>query len=276
MPAFTTFFRLCTATAAVLALLPAVSASPKSNVFGALTPTSTMKHYDAGSLNPNNPVLNKLALSSREYLTNAKRMARGLPLNRPRFYNGESAGICILRGHAGLTDTRQASAPPRPARPLCPAPRATGTIRVEGDSLDGYISRIPNAFGEYGITTDESEALSVSITSCDEESFDIVTLNGIADFPYFGGVSGFANTSPDLLAGSTNYVYIAGTLQTPHDSVPVLQPNSFSYATGISEPSESALWTISDTNELTAQWINVNGDYSTSSSTHGSGPALRW
>lgn len=34
--------------------------------------------------------------------------------------------------------------------------------------------------------------------------------NGIADFTFLGGISGFASNSPSLAAGSPNYAYLGG------------------------------------------------------------------
>ena len=59
--------------------------------------------------------------------------------------------------------------------------------------------------------------------------------NGYRDFPYVGGIAGFANDSPDLRTGSFNYVYIGGVSQstlsvhphTPSTHVTFLFPSHF-------------------------------------------------
>lgn len=41
--------------------------------------------------------------------------------------------------------------------------------------------------------------------------------NGIADFTFLGGISGFVSNSPNLAAGSANYAYLGGV--TPSKSL---------------------------------------------------------
>ncbi|KAH9926339.1 hypothetical protein B0H21DRAFT_826576 [Amylocystis lapponica] len=221
--------------AAVAALVVSVGATP--------TPTS------ANGLNPPQVDLKAVPLNAAEPMTNAKRMARGLPPNRPRFQ--------IYGSHL---EPRMSDVPN-------PCPPVTGYIQVGGLGTATYVSRTPNAFGEYGTTTDISAALSVQYTSCDSTSpFDLVALNGIADYPYFGAISGFSDATPNLSASSPNYFYLGGTVHTAPGAPPAIGGNSFTAATGTSESIESAIWTLdSSSGVLTAHWVNPDGSNPASS-----------
>ncbi|TFY61392.1 hypothetical protein EVJ58_g4535 [Rhodofomes roseus] len=160
-------------------------------------------------------------------MTNAQRLRRGLSPNRPSFYR------------SAQSLTARASPIPDP-NPGCTT--RTGTLLVSGAGVPSgaIVSRIPNDFGEYGITTDAADALQVQYADCgNNQPVDLVTLNGIADFNFFGGITGFASTSPDLDPGSTNYAYIGGV--TPKDI-------------------ESAIWRVNGADgAVTAQWFNSDG-----------------
>ncbi|MDQ6725598.1 MAG: Ig-like domain repeat protein [Actinomycetota bacterium] len=146
---------------------------------------------------------------------------------------------------------------------LAPAPAAhaapftacvqTGTIKVTNTDSNtdiGFVSKTWNSFGEFVVTTTPSDYLSVSVPSGSEQS--ITALNGQnASFPYVGGITGFANTSPNLGPGSSNYAYLGGTTATPAGSPPVAGANAFTSATGIPEPIESAIWTQQASSTLT-------------------------
>ncbi|KAI0919626.1 hypothetical protein AcV5_001640 [Taiwanofungus camphoratus] len=235
------FALLCVTAAAVLA-----NAGP--------SPTRTIvidPRADSGGphLNPINIALNPLALAHAVPMTNAQRMARGLPLNRPRFKNA-------ARNIA-----------PRASNTPNPCSTRTGTIGVSGGGIDpaSVVSRTPNEFGEYGITSDAGDALQVQYTDCGTGvPVDLVSLNGIADFTLVGGIVGYASTFSDIGPGSYNYVYIGGTAQTPPNSPPMNRDNSFSFSTGVDEQVESAIWHIdraSDT--VSAQWINADSSQPT-------------
>ncbi|EED79089.1 predicted protein [Postia placenta Mad-698-R] len=176
--------------------------------------------------NPAAVGLAPLALAHRTPLTNAQRLARGLTPNRPRF-------------------------------------NRAGTIQVTGagTGTPAFISRVPNAFGEYAVTTDTADALIVQYTDCADASvIDLATLNGIADVPYLGAITGFATALQDLRRGSSAYAYIGGTDQTAPGATPQAVSNSFMAATGDQEEAESALWTLNrTTGALSAQWVNIDG-----------------
>ena len=109
--------------------------------------------------NPVDIVVRQLANNSPVHLTNAQRLARGLPPKRPRsFHEGRA-----IR--------------PRQSSNCVPV---TGIISVTSDvdNANGYISRINNGFGEYTLTTDPSQALSVSFCQTESSSgfFNILAL----------------------------------------------------------------------------------------------------
>jgi hypothetical protein len=136
----------------------------------------------------------------------------------------------------------------------------TGYIQVTnadtGANL-GFVSNVFNQFGEYGVTTDVNNRLTVSFSGTSQ--FSLTATNGPnSNLPYVGGIVGFSNTSDDLNTGSYNYTYLGGTVQTPANSPPVSGDNSFTEATGVQERIESAIWSISPSNVLTAQWVNTD------------------
>ncbi len=94
-------------------------------------------------LNPVGIVTRSLRPKADVYLTNAQRLARGLPPNRPR-RNG------------------------RPASSSKPSPSSTCVTKtgyIQADvarQWSGYVSKKVNAYGEYGFTHDVSKALSIS------------------------------------------------------------------------------------------------------------------
>ncbi|KAH9840863.1 uncharacterized protein C8Q71DRAFT_741867 [Rhodofomes roseus] len=181
-------------------------------------------------------------------MTNAQRLRRGLSPNRPSFYR------------SAQSLTARASPIPDP-NPGCTT--RTGTLLVSGAGVPSgaIVSRIPNDFGEYGITTDAADALQIQYADCgNNQPVDLVTLNGIADFTFFGGITGFASTSPDLDPGSTNYAYIGGVTPTAPRSPPEPAANSFTFATGTQEDIESAIWRVNGADgAVTAQWFNFDG-----------------
>ena len=100
--------------------------------------------------------------------------------------------------------------------------------------------------------------------------------NGIADFTFLGGISGFVSDSPNLASGSTNYAYLGGVTPSKYTfpfvlpiltvwsaaprSPPVSAANSFTFATGRQEDVESAIWQVDTANgAVTAQWVNTDG-----------------
>ncbi|RPD53849.1 hypothetical protein L226DRAFT_526987 [Lentinus tigrinus ALCF2SS1-7] len=229
---FASFFRV------VLVAALAASALAAPDV---VSPTRTDRNV-AAPINPVGVVARSLARNPAVHLTNAQRLSRGLPPNRPRAHARRAL------------QARQSAA--------CVA--QTGTIRViltdpvSGTTANtGYVSMDANDFGEYGFTTDRADAVSVSICRESGTTFDILTRNGLAAYPYLGGVRGFAS-SDDNLGNNANYVYIAGTTQAAHGP-PVSGANAFSAASNIAVDYESSIWRFGANNELLASWVNTDG-----------------
>ncbi|PCH39029.1 hypothetical protein WOLCODRAFT_146827 [Wolfiporia cocos MD-104 SS10] len=210
----------------------------------------------AAAANPPTPVrapapnpdaaLRPVRVRDRDPLTNAQRLARGLTPNRPR-----------LRRGARLA----------PRASSAPCPSVTGTIRVTGaDVAPGtLVGRVPNAFGEYGVTANASDALRVQYAACAGAGaaghpVDLIALNGIADYAYFGGIAGFSSPDGVLAPDSSAYAYIGGTQQSPASSPPMLLPNSFTAASGFSVHTESAIWLFDSNGLISAAWVDPNGE----------------
>ncbi len=148
-------WHLCARPAALLfavgmltSVLHALSVAALAVSAAAVTPSRTTR--DAyPDVNPVGVVTRSLAMNPLvPALTNAQRLSRGLVPNRPRRAYGAR--------RAQALQPRQSSTP-------CVI-QATGKIAVYGGSaLSGYLWRSANAFGEYGSTLDESQALIVNI-----------------------------------------------------------------------------------------------------------------
>ncbi|OSC97279.1 hypothetical protein PYCCODRAFT_1419807 [Trametes coccinea BRFM310] len=233
-----------------LLALPAVLAAAGAPSPVPVAPTPVRRGLPELDFNPAHLTPRSLALNPADptprVLTNAQRLARGLPPRSPAL-NRHSRRARALA-------PRQSSAP-------CSLPQETGRIRAVGLPGDIYVARTDaNGFGEYGMTDDPSQALSVVLHRCTSNSdpFQIEAVNGIAAYPYFGGVVGFANSDDNLGPGSSNYVYIAGTSSVPAGPAQPA-PNAFTASTGLAEDVESTLWTLTDANVLVPTWINTDG-----------------
>jgi hypothetical protein len=75
-------------------------------------------------------------------------------------------------------------------------------------------------------------------------------------YPYIGGILGFTSSGSDFATGSYDYAVIGATTATAVHATPATGPNAFTAATGIPEPIQSAIWSLSNGNILTAQWVN--------------------
>jgi hypothetical protein len=103
--------------------------------------------------------------------------------------NGSAYTRMLMRADADNIDRTNVRARPRPSASVsgtnaqsC-SPR-NGVIHVSaagtpGDNsrpaLDGYLSRTGNEFGEYGYTTNRTDALTVTINDCNGAPFDIIS-----------------------------------------------------------------------------------------------------
>ncbi|MGO9910397.1 MAG: fibronectin type III domain-containing protein, partial [Acidimicrobiales bacterium] len=136
----------------------------------------------------------------------------------------------------------------------------TGTIQVtdtDNDTVMGFVSSQWNSFGEFGVTTNPSDYLSVSLPVGNQ--VEITATNGLSStYPLVGGVDGFVNTNPNLAPGTYNYAYLGGTTTTAPGATPALGPNSFTNSTGDPEDIESSIWSLGPNDSLTPQWVNTD------------------
>ncbi|KAG8965098.1 hypothetical protein FRC00_011019 [Tulasnella sp. 408] len=163
-------------------------------------------------------------------MTNAKRLSLHLPPLKPK---------AIRRG------TRAASAPRSNTSMLPPVPHTCNLLVKNADgSTRGYVSPVWNAFGEYGIQTNQAGSLEVTFyASPDDPSPVELDLS--------------ANNGP-----SSAYPFVgASNTPTPPGSTPQSgNTNSFTASTGIPKNSESAIWKYNPiTKDISAQWINTDG-----------------
>jgi hypothetical protein len=85
----------------------------------------------------------------------------------------------------------------------------TGIINVldSTGAILGVVASTLNSFGQYGVSPDSSDPLSLTfIPSNDGSTFEI-PVN--AAYPQFGATVGWASNSSDLSVNSDNYVALA-------------------------------------------------------------------
>ncbi|THG95569.1 hypothetical protein EW026_g6111 [Hermanssonia centrifuga] len=216
-----------------------------SMVIGMVGAIPSASSRDVVSFNPVgiklNPLDDLLAPLTARGMSNAQRLARGLPPNKPR-----------------LRRTVPSSSPTPACSPTTGALRALST---DADMpLDGYVNATPNPYGEFGYTTDQVAAMIVTVSPCGDGSpINVVSSNSVKSMPYLGGIEGFADDSPDLEPREFNYMVLGGVTQTSPHATPQNGANSYTAATGNSKYIESAIWTIDDAGVLSAQWVNTNG-----------------
>ncbi|KAH7098477.1 hypothetical protein BKA62DRAFT_712904 [Auriculariales sp. MPI-PUGE-AT-0066] len=181
-------------------------------------------------------------------MTNAKRMALGLPPNAP-----------VVRRHNTGTSPVQ---PPSPSNPVCKC--LDGVVQISNSNNGkflGYIGKNYELYGEYGSVKKENKALKVSLQCVSNKKsgpLQILGLNGDSKYPNIGGVVGYASTSNALV--NYNYLYIGGVQQTTVGSTPVLGGSAFYDATGVKEKVESAIWHFNTNNrKITVEWVNPDG-----------------
>ncbi|KZP28607.1 hypothetical protein FIBSPDRAFT_1039369 [Athelia psychrophila] len=178
--------------------------------------------------------------TSLGHLTNAKRLALGLPL---------------------LPPTRRSKAR-RSLPSSVPTQTVTGIIQIrDATSKDilGYVIENTNNNNHLGYG-DASLAIPVSFavdpTATVSSQLDIAAVTSYAAaWPLMGGIVGLLNTDDDLKSGSSNYAYIQGTTHTPAGSPPIAASNSYPTV----EDTESGIWSYdSTTGAITAQWVNTD------------------
>ncbi|KAG1860706.1 hypothetical protein DFJ58DRAFT_778581 [Suillus subalutaceus] len=174
-------------------------------------------------------------------LTNAQRLARGLPILPPKF--GRSLpGYARSPTVAGVKDPSPSSAPPQ---------TITGRILVKshnGKSL-GHLHNM--ASGINGVNFGASSAdLHVSFTTSRSGKglIDIQAVDAAFHGPHYIGTT----SSHTLATGSSTAVDFGNAIRTPVHSPPV--------PAGQHNADESAIWTFDPrTHELKVQYVNPDG-----------------
>ena len=141
--------------------------------------------------------------------------------------------------------------------------RAAITVQNSGGTQLGYVTTDPSYWTPL-LSPNISNAFLVDFT-LDGTSGSAVNLTVVTPtqgFSYFGLTQGRDSTSADIGSGNFNYLYLEGTNATAPGSTPQQVGNYFSTATGLSHPSESAIWTIAingTTGTLNPVWVNTDG-----------------
>jgi len=197
------------------------------------------------------PAIKRQATSTtamyRKALTNAERLARGLPLNPPtRRTNSDFSA--------------------RDAQPSS-TPSQTYTVVIQvfsGSTSLGYVAPDPNYWTPL-LTPDASSALRVSFSlpvgATSGSQLGLTQLNDNRG-TFFGPVVGRDSTSDDIGTGSFNYLYLdpISSPGSPPGSPPSHIPSFFSTSTGLDKTAETSVWSVDLVAEtLTAQWINTSG-----------------
>lgn len=190
-----------------------------------------------------------------ERVTNAKRLAQGLPPLPPR---------AVRRGTPTVEARHNR---PKPSPSSAPGHTVSGYI-VATDSRTGkfigYVGKQYQIFGEYGAVIKHGDALKVAVKGVkwwgETGPVEIHQTNGDKVFTAVGAISGFASDSEDLLPGSSSYLYIGGTSSTAPLAPPTKADNAFTDDTSLEEAVESAIWHYNAvTRKVTAEWINTDG-----------------
>ncbi|KAI5474276.1 hypothetical protein MNV49_003668, partial [Pseudohyphozyma bogoriensis] len=152
-----------------------------------------------------------------ERLTNAERLARGLPLNPPKSFKKKRVGSQVRN----IPDERTKTGTAKRAFTSCSPLSFSGYLqivdRVDGSSY-GYLAKSLNeyahlSFGGIAITADLSQALKVAPHTQTQTTtpFDLEGLNGPDAHYFFVGAGSFG--TGDLEGGSSGHVYVVGTQQ---------------------------------------------------------------
>ncbi|KDR77103.1 hypothetical protein GALMADRAFT_246294 [Galerina marginata CBS 339.88] len=186
-------------------------------------------------------------------MTNARRFAAGLPPLPPK---------------RRATATTPAHRPSPSAVPPSSPSQAYIEVREATTRMSlGFISSKYNAFGEGGLTTHPNDRMAFALPA-PGGPMSLTTINGPnAKYPVFGGIKGFSSSDANIGPASSNYATLGSTIPTTRNSPPVTAENTFSDATGLPEPVESAIWTYDPASgTLTPQWVNANSSAPTPSS----------
>ncbi|KAG8906198.1 hypothetical protein FRB99_007414 [Tulasnella sp. 403] len=200
-------------------------------------------------------------VSATPLLTNAQRLARGLPLAKPkgfvtRIVNGATRTIPDKK--KGRVISRWKDAEPSPSTPVkcksyivvtpCNATTPSGTTYYVSQDLSN---------GLYHLTSDPSQALVVSTPS--GELFGLQPVNNPdPSYPWFGFfIASDGVSNGDLAAGSPDYVQL-GAIKTETDrySIPERVGNSH---VNPDRGSETDIWSLRSNNVLKPSWVNWSG-----------------
>jgi len=139
----------------------------------------------------------------------------------------------------------------------CDPVSTTGVIKVHADgSLLGYISQKFNPINLYTLTTDLPDALMFLLpTQHFNTAIDITALAGpSAVGPLLGSVGSNA-----FGKGQSGFSYLAGVTHTDAGMPPSSIAATSLQALGHNMPSESQIWTMKCSLDISAQWINPTG-----------------
>ncbi|KAH9850875.1 hypothetical protein C2E23DRAFT_886929 [Lenzites betulinus] len=146
--------------------------------------------------------------------------------------------------------------PPTP----CKLQHETGFVSVQGKGIQGFISRLPNEAGMYGLAQNKTadDALKVVLKRCRKGfAFEIGTLNGMKNFTLLGAATAVKSVDDDLAHGSNTTVFLTGVASV---SIGPAQeaPNGYTAVTGIPRrDAESFIWDLSTSGELEFLWTNT-------------------
>ncbi|GJE94548.1 hypothetical protein PsYK624_107180 [Phanerochaete sordida] len=194
---------------------------------------------------------------ARRHMSNAERMARGLPPNPPQRRDGR------LVARVSPTPIGANSPAPTPQAGSATCTPRSGIIEITAvdGSIAGYLANVTTQFGQYGFSSNKADAIQVT-AHCDGDRFDLTTSD--PNYPYLGGITGLQSITADLLPGSSNYAYFGGVTPTLPGKPACSQDSSFTKLTNIANTVESSIWSMDDvTGLLTPHWVGTNGDEQT-------------
>jgi hypothetical protein len=137
----------------------------------------------------------------------------------------------------------------------------TGVIQVltsDQTSL-GYVADDPSYWTPL-LTPDISSAINISFTTnpTNPTPFNLVSDVTSKIYLNLGGLEGRDSTSSDIASGSFNYLYISNVASTAPGAPPQHGDSYFKVSTMMDKTIESAIWSISSSNQLLPQWVNTD------------------
>ncbi|TFK64452.1 hypothetical protein BDN72DRAFT_901558 [Pluteus cervinus] len=177
-------------------------------------------------------------------LTNAQRLARGLPPNPP---------------------VRRTGAVLKPSPSPVPGSKYYATIeaRTDDGKTVAKLGQVDKGIYRFLAKGQSPAKVSFSLpTSNSGSNLRLTDVNtNVPEFPIIGLVVGDGNTDQNIRHGSSNYLQFVGIKTgTSPNSTPQFIPNSYSDFTKKPQVAESDVWSIDlKTLTLTPQWINTDG-----------------